>query len=154
MYRAKENGKARYELFETSAYAGVLERLRLESDLARAIEEGELRVYYQPKVLLETGGITDMEALMRWEHPERGLLRPAEFVPLVEETGLIIPIGQWILKEACRQVREWQQRYPGSSSVGLCVNLSARQLQHPTLLQDTSLILQETGFNPSDTESG
>src|SRR4051812_36140494 len=100
IYRAKENGKARYELFEPSAYAGILERLQLQSDLARAIEEVELRVYYQPKVLLETGGITDMEALVHWEHPERGLLRSAEFVPLLEETGLIIPTGQWILKEA------------------------------------------------------
>lgn len=141
MYRAKTGGKARYEVFDRSLNTQAIERLELENDLRRVIEREELRVYYQPVIDLQTGRIVEVEALVRWKHPQRGLISPARFIPLAEETGLILPLGRWVLAEACRQVRAWQLEYPLDPPLMLSVNLSARQFQHPTLLDDISAIV-------------
>jgi diguanylate cyclase (GGDEF)-like protein/PAS domain S-box-containing protein len=146
MYEAKAKGKARYEVFDSTMKHRAVERLGLENDLRRAIKRGELRVHYQPKVLLRTGKIVGTEALVRWEHPERGLLPPAAFIPIAEETNLIMPLGRWVLTEACRQTRLWQELYPGDSPWEVCVNLSGRQLRDPGLCQDVGRILRETGL--------
>ncbi len=146
MYDAKAKGKARYEVFDSTMEHRAVERLGLENDLRRAIKRGELRVHYQPKVLLRTGKIVGTEALVRWEHPERGLLPPAAFIPIAEETNLIMLLGRWVLTEACRQTRLWQELYPGDSPWEVCVNLSGRQLRDPGLCQDVGRILRETGL--------
>ncbi|MDX6379928.1 MAG: hypothetical protein QOI57_952 [Rubrobacteraceae bacterium] len=146
MYTAKGKGKAHYKVFDAYMDAEARERLKLETDLRRAIEREEFRVYYQPKVLLETGEIFDFEALLRWEHPERGLILPSEFIPVAEEAGLI-HIGRWGLRESCRQAREWQEQKLGKTPVKVCVNLSAKQFQYPDLVQNIARILQETGVD-------
>jgi EAL domain-containing protein (putative c-di-GMP-specific phosphodiesterase class I) len=134
MYRAKENGKARYEMFDHGMHARAVSRLQLESDLRQAVEQEEFCVYYQPIMALETGRLAGFEALVRWNHPRRGVVSPADFIPVAEETGLIVPIGQWVLEEACRKVREWQIASPSHRSLSLSVNLSARQVAQPDLL--------------------
>ena len=128
MYRAKHKGKARYEVFEPGMGTNALERLRLENELRRALERGEFKVYYQPVVALEDGRIVGAEALVRWEHPIRGLLLPEEFLSVAEETGLIAQIGEKVLREACHQVRAWQVRYPGEPPLMVSVNLSEATL--------------------------
>jgi diguanylate cyclase (GGDEF)-like protein len=134
MYRAKENGKARYEVFDHGMHARAVSRLQLESDLRQAVEQKEFCVYYQPIVSLETGRLAGFEALVRWNHPRRGLVSPADFIPVAEETGLIVPIGEWVLTEACARVREWQLAFPSHRSLSLSVNLSARQVAQADLL--------------------
>ena len=124
-------------------------RLALERDLRRAVAREELVVYYQPKVQIETGETVGVEALARWEHPEQGLLHPAEFLPLAEETGLIIPIGRWVLKEACRQAKEWQRHYSTEQPLALYVNVSARQFDDPDLVGLVAEVLRETGLEAS-----
>jgi diguanylate cyclase (GGDEF)-like protein len=149
MYRSKREGKNRHEIF----YSGMndsLERLGLEEDLRRAIEHQELRVYYQPQILMSTGVTVGFEALVRWEHPERGLLAPSEFITLAEETGMIIALGQWVLAEACRQVRIFREQIPPDASLRMSVNLSARQFRHPELVEEVSVILSETGTDSRD----
>jgi EAL domain-containing protein (putative c-di-GMP-specific phosphodiesterase class I) len=126
----------------------ALERLDLEQDLRRADERGELRVHYQPKVDLTTGQVVGLEALVRWQHPERGLIPPGSFIPLAEETGLIVPVGRWVLAEACRQLRAWQLAYHEQPAPTLAVNLSACRFQHPDLLADVRAALAETGLAP------
>lgn len=148
MYRAKSKGKALYEVFAPGMIARALERLDLETDLRRAVERGEFRLHYQPIVWLKTGRISGVEALVRWEHPVRGLVPPDQFIPLAEETGLILPIGRWVLREACRQLREWQNRYRLSPPLFMSVNLSVRQFQQPGLMEDVMTILAETGLPP------
>ncbi|MEJ7873070.1 MAG: EAL domain-containing protein, partial [Rubrobacteraceae bacterium] len=123
-------------------------RLELENDLRKAIERGEFRVHYQPVFSLATNHIVAVEALLRWEHPERGTLSPAEFIPLAEETGLIVPIGRWVLEEACRQAREWQERFPSDPSPIMGVNLSLRQFQDRGLAEYVVRVLRETGLDP------
>lgn len=144
MYRAKALGKARFELFEPEMHAQALNRLTLEAELRRAIERQEFVLYYQPIIALPTGQISGIEALLRWQHPQRGLLRPVEFLSVAEETGLIIPLGEWVLRTACAQTRVWHQS--GYAWLQLAVNLSVYQLQHPNLLASIEEILAETGL--------
>jgi diguanylate cyclase (GGDEF)-like protein/PAS domain S-box-containing protein len=148
MYRAKHSGKARYAVFEETMNAQALERLELEHGLRRAVERNEFVVHYQPEVSLSTGKIVGFEALVRWEHPERGLLLPDQFVPLAEETGLIVPIGEAVLEEACRQAKEWHERRP-SDPPAMGINLSARQFREPGLTESVARIIDETALEPS-----
>jgi diguanylate cyclase (GGDEF)-like protein len=148
MYRAKENGKARYELFDSGMHARAVSRLQLESDLRQAIEQKEFCVYYQPIVCLQTGSLAGFEALVRWNHPRRGVVSPADFIPVAEETGLIVPIGEWVLTEACAQVRQWQVDSPSHRSLSLSVNLSARQVAQPDLLERIKEALETSKLNP------
>ncbi len=150
LYRAKDESKARYEVFDRLKDAHALERLELENDLRKAIERDELRLCYQPVLSLVIDRIAGMEALLRWEHPERGTMSPAEFIPLAEETGLIVPIGRWVLEKACRQAREWQEKCPSDPQLIMGVNLSLRQFQNPGLVEDVARILSETGLAPGN----
>ncbi len=145
MYRAKEQGRGRYELFDTGMRDRAVRRLRTESDLWRAIARDELRVHYQPKVDLASGQVTGVEALARWEHPEHGLIPPAEFIPVAEETGHIVPIGAWILEEACKKAQQWRHARPEYAELLLSVNLSARQLMQSSFVHTVAEILERTG---------
>ncbi|HEX2740544.1 MAG TPA: EAL domain-containing protein, partial [Rubrobacter sp.] len=159
MYKAKHSGKARYAVFEEAMNEKAIDRLEMEHGLRRALDRGELKVYYQPQMLLDTDAdsapgsreprIIGMEALVRWEHPERGLLLPGEFVPLAEETGLIVPMGTMVLEEACRRTREWRERFSGDPPLSVYVNLSAKQFREPDLTQTVSRVLKETGLDPT-----
>jgi diguanylate cyclase (GGDEF)-like protein/PAS domain S-box-containing protein len=149
MYRAKEGGRNRYEVFDSSMRVEAVERLELEQALRRALGRSEFRLFYQPVLDVETGTIVGVEALLRWEHPERGLLRPAEFISLAEETGLILPIGRWALQEACRQAQRWRQANPSRPPLTVAVNLSARQLAQPDVADMVAQALESTGTDPS-----
>src|SRR3954451_22793458 len=146
MYRAKELGKARCEVFDESMRDQAVERLDLEGGLRHALERGELRVLYQPQVELATGRIVGAEALLRWQHPERGLVVPPLFIPIAEQTGLIVPIGAWVLEEACRQATTW----PATSGreLAISVNVSARQLAEEDFEQVVEQVLSVTGLEP------
>jgi len=148
MYRAKSGGRGRHSVFDASLEGDPLERLELETDLHLALERGEFRVYYQPIVSLHDGEIRATEALLRWQHPRRGLLGASEFISVAEEIGLIVPLGQWVLEEACRQVRQWQLEYPKPIPITIAVNLSARQFQHPDLVKDIARALLDSGLEP------
>ena len=148
MYHAKGKGKARYEVFDKSMNAPAQERMDLELDLRNAVTRGEFTLHYQPVVDLPTGRITEVEALVRWKHPQRGLLFPADFVGLSEETGLIVPLGRWVLHEACRQTRQWQLASSGTP-LAISVNISARQLQQPGLVEEIAAVLRDTRLDPS-----
>src|SRR5688572_8772379 len=148
MYRAKENGKARCEVFDQGMHARAVSRLQLESDLRQAVEQKQFCVYYQPIVSLQTGRLTAFEALVRWNHPSRGLVLPADFIPVAEETGLIVPIGEWVLAEACARVRDWQIASPSHRSLALSVNLSGRQVEQPDLLERIKEALENSKLNP------
>jgi diguanylate cyclase (GGDEF)-like protein len=148
MYRAKDRGKARCEIFDLSMLAAAEERLLIESDLRHALERAEFHLHYQPIVSLSDERLCGFEALVRWQHPKRGLVPPNGFIPVAEETGLIIPIGLWVLAEACRQMRAWDAEFPECASLIVNVNLSARQCLHPTLVSDVAEVLKETGLPP------
>jgi diguanylate cyclase (GGDEF)-like protein len=148
LYRAKAAGRRGYMVFEARMSNLPAEHLHLESDLHRAIERDELRVHYQPIFALADGRITGLEALVRWEHPEKGLVQPNDFIPLAEDTGLIVPIGKWVLDAACRQMVEWRVAFPGTEKVSISVNLSARQLQDAHLLQDVENAIYTSGLDP------
>lgn len=148
MYRAKDGGKNSYEVFKPSMSTHAHERLELETDLRKALERDEFVLHYQPEVSVRTGRISGMEALLRWEHPIRGLMSPMEFVPLAEETGLIVPIGLRVLEEACLRMREWQTKASEGYPLKMGVNLSTRQFQRPDLVEEVSRILRETGLSP------
>jgi diguanylate cyclase (GGDEF)-like protein len=148
MYRAKQNGKARYELFDREMHANAVAMLRLESDLRRALARDELVVFYQPIVSLNEEKISGFEALVRWQHPTHGLMPPNDFIPIAEDTGLIIDIGQWVLREACRQMKEWQSQGLVDYSITMSVNLSNKQFTSPMLAQQITQILRETDLDP------
>jgi diguanylate cyclase (GGDEF)-like protein/PAS domain S-box-containing protein len=145
MYKAKAEGMD-YRVFNPQMYLWAVNRLELENDLRRAIEAEEFNLHYQPIVNTESGEVRGVEALVRWNHPERGLLDPREFVPLAEESGLVIPMDEQVLEEACRQVKEWQEEHPRIPPVLINVNLSARQLQRPGLATTVEEVLQRTGL--------
>ena len=151
MYRAKELGKGRYEMFDGTMLEQALTRLQLETELRRALEHQQFRVYYQPIVAFDTGRLVGFEALVRWQHPQRGLLRPNEFLLVAEETGLISLIDQWLMRQACFQTRQWQERFSDSANLDdalpISVNLSSAQFRQPELSAIIHKILQETHFN-------
>ena len=149
MYRAKAAGKNRHVSFTPEMRLEVRERMQREADLRRAIEQSEFALHYQPQTDLTTGTTVGVEALVRWQRPERGLTAPDEFIPLAEETGLIVPIGRWVLREACRQARLWNACCPTGTPLVVSVNLSARQLAEPALANDIEAALMETGLPPA-----
>lgn len=146
LYRAKEQGRNIYQFYTPAMNTKTLERLALENNLRRALERKELIVYYQPRVKINTGQIVGMEALVRWQHPEQGLISPVKFIPLAEETGLIIPLGEWVLQTACAQTKAWQEA--GLPPLRVGVNLSARQFQQPNLVERVAQVLKKTGLHP------
>jgi diguanylate cyclase (GGDEF)-like protein/PAS domain S-box-containing protein len=146
MYRAKALGQARCEVFDSSMHTQAVARWQLETDLRQAVERQEFRLYYQPFVSVASGEVVGSEALLRWQHPERGLVAPMEFIPLAEETGLIVPIGEWVLRTACAQVRAWQ--IAGYSHLRVAVNMSAYQFQEYHLTELVKEVLRETGLSP------
>ena len=148
MYRAKSMGKARYEIFDADMRASVVARLQLETDLRRALEHGEFHNVYQPIVSLAAGQIVGFEALLRWQHPTRGLLGPEEFIRVAEETGLIRDLGWWNLREACRQMTEWRADYSAYSQLTMSVNLSPKQFLQPNLAEDIGNLLRELNLPP------
>jgi diguanylate cyclase (GGDEF)-like protein/PAS domain S-box-containing protein len=146
MYRAKMEGKKRHVVFDKAMHDRAMEILQLETDLRRALTRKEFFLNYQPIVNLETGRVASFEALVRWRHPERGLVMPGDFVPVAEETGLIVPLGLWVLNEACRQMREWQRQGVTDSSVTISVNLSGRQFSQADLIDQIASALRESGL--------
>ncbi len=146
MYRAKGDGRAHYVVFHPSMHADALARLELENDLRNALARGELRVHYQPIVMMASGRFSEVEALVRWMHPTRGLIAPGEFIPIAEETGLIVPLGLWVLEEACRQVATWHMQRPSEPALTLSVNLSPRQFQQQSLVADVARALRDAGL--------
>ncbi|MBV9773590.1 MAG: EAL domain-containing protein [Gemmatimonadetes bacterium] len=149
MYRAKAEGKGRVALFDDRMHAEAMARLHLEADLRRALERDEIRVHYQPIVSLGNERLAGFEALARWEHPEKGFLQPGEFIPVAEETGLIVPLGMRVLRDACRQLREWLDTRAVDHGLTLSVNLSPRQFAHPNLLHEIDEVLRETRLDPA-----
>ena len=149
MVRAKERGRARYELFDEAMRARVVNRLHRENELRRAIDEDELRLYYQPIVSVADRRIVGAEALVRWEHPERGVLAPAEFIELAEEGGLILPLGAWVLEEACRRIARWEQSWGDDLPLRVSINVSARQLAQQHFAKAVEQAVQEAGADPT-----
>jgi EAL domain-containing protein (putative c-di-GMP-specific phosphodiesterase class I) len=148
MYRAKDEA-ADYKVFDVAMYEQAIDRLELENDLRRAIEREEFVIYYQPIVNIQTGGLWGLEALVRWDHPERGFLDPHAFVPVAEESGLVVPIGEIVLKEACRRAVEWQREFSRTPPLALSVNLSGRQLRRSDLHELIEQALEESGLSAS-----
>jgi diguanylate cyclase (GGDEF)-like protein/PAS domain S-box-containing protein len=148
MYRAKERGGDRTELFDTQMRERAVEELSIEQELQHGLECGELRLFYQPLVNLETGAMVGAEALIRWEHPERGLLSPGDFLRVAEESGLIVQVGAWTIGEACRRLRDWDRRGSGAVPFGLAVNLSARELTHPDVVSTVLSALHRAALDP------
>jgi diguanylate cyclase (GGDEF)-like protein/PAS domain S-box-containing protein len=149
MYSAKTLGKAQYRIFDTTMHTCAMTQLQIESDLRRAVDRAEFRVNYQPIVSLESGRINGFEALVRWQHPERGLIFPTEFIPVAEETGLIMQIDIFVLREACSQMRKWHDALPSTKRMKVSVNLSCKQFMQPMIVGQVLGILQETGLDPT-----
>jgi diguanylate cyclase (GGDEF)-like protein/PAS domain S-box-containing protein len=149
MYRAKERGRARCELFDAEMRARATHRLEVERELRNGLEDQELVLHYQPMVALGSGEVTGLEALLRWQHPARGLLDPQEFVPIAEESGLIEPVGRWVQEAACRQALEWHDQRPDQRPLDIAVNLSARQVAHRDLAATIAEVLARTGLDPA-----
>jgi diguanylate cyclase (GGDEF)-like protein len=147
MYRAKSQGKGRYAIFDDEMYTQTVHLSRIETDLRYAIERQELLLYYQPIISLKTGKITGFEALVRWQHPTQGLILPGNFVVIAEDTGLIMPIGEWVLREACQQLYNWHLKFPDHSSLHMSVNLSGRQIKQHDFVDKLEGILLDTGLN-------
>jgi EAL domain-containing protein (putative c-di-GMP-specific phosphodiesterase class I) len=150
MYEAKSAGKGSFCFFQDSMTSASVQRLQLESDLRRAISHGELQLFYQPKVSLGSNQLCGVEALVRWRHPVRGLVPPMEFIPMAEATGLIAPLGDWVLEEACRQSAAW--RAQGLGAIKIAVNISARQMQQGGLVERVSELTRQYAISPSDLE--
>ena len=148
MYKAKDYGRGCYQVFDASQDAQALTRLQWETELRRALERQEFVVHYQPLVDLAQGTIIGFEALVRWRHPKYGLVPPAKFIPLAEDTGLILPLDQLVLRTACQQARAWVERLPAGVPLRISVNLSARQFQHAGLVDDVAQALHDTGLEP------
>jgi diguanylate cyclase (GGDEF)-like protein/PAS domain S-box-containing protein len=149
MYRAKALGKARCEVFDVRMREAAIARLAVETDLRRAIEQNEFELHYQPIISLASGRLAGFEALVRWRHPQRGLVSPQDFIGIAEETGLIVPLGAWVLNRACTQMSDWNRAHPSSAGLTIHVNLSARQFVHPDLATEIAEILRATGLPPS-----
>lgn len=147
MYRAKAQGKACYEVFDKGMHTHAVYLLKMENDLRRALDREEFRVFYQPIVSLDSGQLAGFEALIRWQHPERGFVNPSDFIPLAEETGLIVPIGLWILKKACQQLCKWQWQSPANRQLFMSVNLSGKQVLQQDLVNQIRDILEETNID-------
>jgi len=150
LYKAKKSGGANYQFFTSDMHELATKRLALESHLRRAIQNGELLVHYQPRVSVDSLAITGVEALVRWQHPTLGLIAPSEFIPLAEDTGLIVPIGEWVLRTASLQGRRWRDQ--GFAPIQIAVNISARQFHDQDLAQTVIMILEETGLSPKNLE--
>ena len=148
MYRAKARGKARHEVFDAEMHTRAVALLQLETDLRWAIERDEFRLYYQPIVRLDDNAIVGFEALIRWQHPQRGLVSPAEFIPIAEETGWIIPIGRWVLEEACAQLSRWQAEIRSEEPLSMSVNLSSKQFSQPDLIEVVKMTIAQSGIAP------
>ena len=149
MYRAKASGKGRWVAYDADMGTAAIERLQLDSDLVGALDDDQFRVVYQPVVELASEEVVGFEALLRWHHPTLGLVAPDRFIPVAEENGLIVPIGRWVLTEACRTAARWNERYAGAEPLAMSVNLSARQLAHVDIVADVAAVLEETGLAPS-----
>lgn len=149
LYRAKEKGRGGYELFDSAMRARAVEHMRMENDLRRALDRDELELHYQPIVGLRDGSIVALEALLRWRHPEYGLTAPTSFIPLAEESQLIVPVGRWVVEEACNRVAEWQSMSPDAAPVRIAVNLSGRQIGDPQLLPSVSAAIEASGIDPA-----
>jgi diguanylate cyclase (GGDEF)-like protein/PAS domain S-box-containing protein len=150
MYQAKENGRQSYQFFKPAMNARAVERQSIEESLRRALERQEFALHYQPKICMRTGAITGAEALLRWTHPVRGPISPAQFIPVAEDCGLIVPIGRWVLRQACEQASEWQRA--GLASIAMAVNVSAVEFQDEAFLPGLLRILEESGFDPGSLE--
>jgi diguanylate cyclase (GGDEF)-like protein len=146
MYAAKTRGKGRHEVFRSDTHGSVLDELELEGQLRNGLERGEYVLHYQPVLDLEAGGIAGLEALVRWNHPTRGLLSPAQFIPLAERTGFVVPLGRWAMREACRQAGEWEAS--GHPPLSVAVNVSVVQLQRPDLVAEVTAALDDSGLDP------
>ena len=146
MYQIKTSGKGSCTVFEQDMNDRANEQMRIENGLRRALEKDELRVHYQPLIDLATGRMTGTEALIRWEHPEVGLIPPGKFIPIAEDTGLIVPIGLWVLEEACRQTKQWQNQSPQQPPLMVNVNLSGHQLKRADIVEKIIAILLKTEF--------
>jgi len=147
MYRAKEQGRNTYQYFTSEMNERAVQRMQLEAALRRAMERNEFQLHYQPKVDLESGAICGLEALLRWRHPDRGTVLPAEFIPVLEDSGLIVPVGEWVIREVCRQLNAWKEA--GLAALPVAINLSARQFQQKDLEGTVRRILRDAGIEPS-----
>jgi diguanylate cyclase (GGDEF)-like protein len=148
MYQAKSLGKARYAIFDKTMHTRAMSLLQLETDMRRAIDREEFVIHYQPIVSLETGRLSGFEALVRWRHPERGPILPEDFIAVAEETGFILPIGEWVLREACSQMRRWNELAPAAQPLSISINISNRQFAHSNLLEKITQILKATELDP------
>ena len=149
MYLAKSDGKGRYVIFEPKMHEALVERVELEADLRRGIEENEFIIHYQPIFDLGSSRVTGMEALVRWEHPRLGLVPPMKFIPLAEETGLIVPLGEWVIVEACKQIQQWRTEFPAMEDLSVTVNISIRQFHQRDLVHTVRRALGESGLRPA-----
>ncbi|HKH41515.1 MAG TPA: EAL domain-containing protein [Solirubrobacterales bacterium] len=149
LYRAKDHGRGGYEIFDEVMRSRVIEHMQTENDLRRALQRQEFVLHYQPVVSIADGSVVSMEALLRWDHPERGLIGPLAFIPVAEESRLVVPIGRWVIEQACRQAASWQQLQPDAAPVSVAVNLSARQLADPELIPHVEGSISANGIEPS-----
>ncbi len=147
LYQAKKLGRDRYEIFTPEMHENARHTFKIETDLHHAIERNEFRVFYQPIIDLGSGAVSGFESLIRWEHPTRGLVSPMEFIPVAEESGLILTIGEWVLRESCHQLKTWQDVQPSNEKLWISVNVSSKQFIQPNFVSIVKIILDETGLD-------